>query len=49
MILREAPAYDPFEGMEVLKQQRGSLHTITVRGTQEELEARIAAASASLL
>lgn len=44
MILREAPAYDPFEGMEVLKrEQRGSLHTITVRGTKEELEARIAA------
>ena len=43
MIIQQAPEHDPFAGMEVLKrEQRGSLHTVTVRGTREELEARIA-------
>ena len=44
LILREQPAGDPFAGIEVLKrEQRGSLYTITARGTREELEDRIAA------
>ncbi len=43
MIIQQPLEHDPFAGMEVLKrEQRGSLHTITVRGTREELEARIA-------
>lgn len=44
LILREQPTGDPFAGIEVLKrEQRGSLYTITARGTREELEDRITA------
>ena len=43
LILREQPAGDPFAGIEVLKrEQRGSLYTITARGTREQLEERMA-------
>ncbi len=43
LILRQPPEGDPFAGIEVLKrEQRGSLYTITARGTREQLEERMA-------
>lgn len=42
LILRQPPEGDPFAGIEVLKrEQRGSLYTITARGTREQLEERM--------
>lgn len=42
-ILRQPLAGDPFAGIEILKQeQRGSLYTITARGSREQLENRMA-------
>lgn len=42
-ILRQPLEGDPFAGIEILKQeQRGSLYTITARGSREQLENRIA-------
>ncbi len=42
LILSQPPEGDPFAGIEVLKrEQRGSLYTITARGTREQLEERM--------
>lgn len=42
-ILRQPLEGDPFAGIEILKQeQRGSLYTITARGSREQLENRMA-------
>lgn len=42
LILRQPPEGDPFAGIEVLRrEQRGSLYTITARGTREQLEERM--------
>lgn len=42
LILRQPPEDDPFAGIEVLRrEQRGSLYTITARGTREQLEERM--------
>ena len=41
-ILRQPLEGDPFAGIEILKQeQRGSLYTITARGSREQLENRM--------